>query len=185
MKSGSQSSLTSSLFPTSSFELRNDKTCLKFKMLKQQNQNLTENRSYNHVFLYNKYLCFFGEEIKTLSNILAFDMNSSEWMAIPIEAPSSQIFTAGSHCNICPYHSGFCFHGSAYSPFIEIITLSYSFIGSSSSFKAKWSNVTINNLPFRKNHSSSMIKNQLYVFGGLNSNNQLCNNDLSVINLGI
>ena len=167
----------------SSFGLGNSSACLKLSKVKPQNQNLTENRRSSQVFLHDKYLCFFGEEIRTLSNILAFDMNSSKWITIPIEAPSSQIFKPGSQRDIYSYYLGFVFHGSiSNDPFVEIITLDYDPL--SSSLKANWSNISINNLPFRKYHSSNILKNQLLVFGGISNNYQLCNNDLTVINLG-
>jgi len=110
-------------------------------------------------------------------------MNSSKWITIPIEAPSSQIFKPGSQRDIYSYYLGFVFHGSiSNDPFVEIITLDYDPL--SSSLKANWSNISINNLPFRKYHSSNILKNQLLVFGGISNNYQLCNNDLTVINLG-
>ena len=171
-----------------SFELTNDKTCLKFTKLESQNLNLTEDRTYNQVFLHKKYLCFFGEEIKTLSNILAFDIESLKWITIPIEAPSSKIFIQGSFCHVCPYHSGFFFSISSL-PTLMIERIRFPLPvehvqPDSTSLKAEWSNIPIN-LPFRRNHSANLLGDRMYMFGGINSTNVLLNNDLTIAHLGI
>jgi len=103
MQSESQSESSEAL----SFELKNDKTRLTFREIEAPNQNLAQNRKYTEVIFFQNLLWFFGEEIKTISNILAFDTCASKWISIAIEAPSSKIFSEPSRCNICLDDSGF------------------------------------------------------------------------------
>jgi len=137
------------------------------------NEDVTQNRSYTQVLIYDQLLCFFGERLSIQDNILAFDLQLSKWTTIPIHAPNSKAFLKTNNCCILPYDSGFILNGHVdyVGSFFEKIILDKVKIEGKEelSLNAIWSKVDICYFSPRKKHTSNILENRMYLVGGVNS----------------
>ena len=148
------------------------------------NEDVTQNRSYTQVLIYDQLLCFFGERLSIQDNILAFDLQLSKWTTIPIHAPNSKAFLKTNNCCILPYDSGFILNGYEHFFFEKIVLDKVKIEGKDLSFNAIWSKIDIYNLSSRIYHTSNILENRIYLFGGINSHGNLFENDIIFLYLG-
>jgi len=159
------------------------------------NEDVTQNRSYTQVLIYDQLLCFFGERLDIQDNILTFDLQLSKWTTIPIHAPNSKAFLETNNCSILTFGSGFILNGHIQEflrytrnsdLFFEKITLDKVKIEGKEelSLNAIWSKVDICNLSFRKHYTSNILENRMYLYGGIDERGKVVDNEIVFLYLG-
>ena len=158
------------------------------KLTPRNDSDFPQTTTYSKASLFENYVLFFGRYIPQTGQILAFNLETLNWVSIPLHIPSEDHLLASAiSYTVIPYGDNkFILYGGSQTgrTYLEMITVEKS--SGDSPLQLEWQDLSrsiTETLPFRRYFTANICDDKMYIYGGLDSKNKI-DPSLHIIYLG-